>query len=89
MTTNTIYLLHIQPAYKHARHYLGSTSDLTARLAAHRSGTGSPLCRAAVEAGNALILVRTWKGGRIEERKLHRRKNSPALCPLCQQETKP
>ena len=41
-----IYLLHFQRSYRHARHYLGYTDDLAARLVAHRAGRGSPLVAA-------------------------------------------
>jgi hypothetical protein len=49
----TVYVLHFEPAYKHARHYIGWTSDtdVTARLNVHLQGRGSPLVRAAVQAG--------------------------------------
>jgi len=38
-----IYLLHFDRSYRHARHYLGYTEDIEARLAAHRAGRGSPV----------------------------------------------
>ena len=38
-----IYLLHFERSYHHARHYLGYTDDLEARVAAHRAGRGVPL----------------------------------------------
>lgn len=79
----TIYLLHFNQPYFHARHYLGSTDDLTRRLAEHRSGQGSKLIAAAMAAGISFQLVRTWPGDRSQERQLHNRKNSPKLCPIC------
>jgi hypothetical protein len=41
----TVYVLHFDPAYKHARHYIGWTEgdDVTARIAVHLQGRGSPL----------------------------------------------
>ncbi len=33
-----IYLLHFERSYHHARHYLGYTEDLEARVTAHRAG---------------------------------------------------
>jgi hypothetical protein len=82
--SGTIYLLHFDPPYRHARYDLGYTQDLDARLAAHRSGRGSPLIRAAAAAGVTFTVVRTWPGGRVEERRLHRMHDSPArLCPIC------
>ncbi len=81
---STVYLLHFDPAYKHARHYLGSTEELAARINAHMHGRGARLTSVAAEAGSALVLVRTWDGGRALERQLKDRKNAPALCPICQ-----
>jgi predicted GIY-YIG superfamily endonuclease len=36
MKTSVVYLLHFHVPYKHARHYLGSTDDLTKRLNQHK-----------------------------------------------------
>ena len=81
----TIYLLHLQHPYCHARHYLGWTARrLDERLAEHRAGRGSPLIAAAAAAGITFELAATWPGTRHDERRLHRYKNSPArLCPIC------
>ncbi len=78
-----IYLLHIEPPYKHAAHYQGITDDLDARLAEHRNGTGARLTQVAVQHGCQLILTRTWKGERIDERRFKNQHNGPRLCPLC------
>jgi hypothetical protein len=83
----TVYLIHLQRPYRHARHYLGWTLDVERRLAVHRAGGGSPLLRAASAAGISFTVARTWPGDRHLERRLHRRKNSPArLCPICRSE---
>jgi predicted GIY-YIG superfamily endonuclease len=80
----TVYLLHFERPYRHARHYLGWSADLEARLADHRAGRGSPLIRAAATAGISFVVARTWPGDRTAERRLHRMKSSPArLCPVC------
>jgi predicted GIY-YIG superfamily endonuclease len=78
-----IYLLHIQPAYRHAQHYLGIADDLEARLALHRAGQSARLTQVVVEAGRKLVLVRTWDGERTDERRLKNQPNSPRLCPVC------
>jgi hypothetical protein len=79
-----VYLLHFQAPYRHARHYLGWTANLERRLARHQAGHGSPLVAAVVGAGIAVELAATWPGDRHDERRLHRRKNSPRqLCPIC------
>ena len=78
-----IYLLHIAPPYKHARHYLGIAEDLDGRLSLHYAGRGARLTQVAIANGHTLIHVRTWEGTRDGERKLKKQKNSPRLCPLC------
>jgi hypothetical protein len=81
-----LYLLHLEPAFKHARHYLGFTAydDVKWRLERHLAGQGSPLIRAAVGAGCEIILAATMPGDRARERQL---KNMGGLgrscCPLC------
>lgn len=78
-----IYLLHFDPPYKHARHYIGWARNLEGRLAHHEHGTGANLCRVVKLAGARLVLSRVWKGTRDEERALKRRKDAPSLCPHC------
>src|SRR5579859_6374649 len=79
----TVYLIHFERRYRHAGHYLGSTSDLEARLAAHRDGYGARLMEVIQEEGIVWEVVRTWEGGRDVERALKRRHNGPHLCPIC------
>ena len=78
-----IYLLHIRPPYKHARHYLGIAQDLDTRLRLHRNGHGARLTQVCIENRRTLRLVRTWEGNRDDERRLKDQKNSPRFCPLC------
>jgi predicted GIY-YIG superfamily endonuclease len=85
-----IYLLHFDRSYRHARHYLGYTENLEARLTAHRAGRGSPLVAAAVRDGTDFQLAATWPGDRTKERRLHRYRNSPRrLCPICRERPDP
>lgn len=79
----TIYLLHFSEAYKHARHYLGFTDDLDARLQAHASGQGARLMSVIKDAGIGWTLARTWPGNRKLERQLKNGKRAPRLCPVC------
>ena len=81
----SVYLLHFDHPYKHARHYLGYAVDLEARLAQHRNGNGARLLQVVAQAGIGWTLVRTWPGGRVVERQLKRQKNSPRFCPVCQE----
>ncbi len=79
----TIYLIHFSEAYKHARHYIGLTDDLEARLSAHASGQGARLMEVITNAGIKWEVARTWSGNRKLERKLKNRKHTPRLCPVC------
>jgi predicted GIY-YIG superfamily endonuclease len=79
----TVYLLHFDSPYKHARHYVGFTKDLAARLEAHASGQGARLVQVIIEAGITFQLARVWTGTRKDERRLKNRKNAPRECPLC------
>jgi len=80
----TLYLYHIEPRYKHAGHYLGSTDrEIAERHQEHMSGQGSPLIRAALAAGHQVTLVKTWPGVRLDEALLHQRKDTPRWCPVC------
>lgn len=84
----TVYLLHITPPFKHARHYIGFTTDDDAkrRTGEHKRGTkkGSPLIRAALAAGCVIKVTKVWPGAdRDFERKLKNRKNASKFCPCC------
>ena len=77
----TVYILHFEPAYRHARHYVGWTAgDVDARLATHLQGAG---LRAAVRAGVDVQLVATYQGSRHLERRLKRWHNTGQFCPAC------
>lgn len=80
----TVYVLHFDPAYRHARHYIGWTAgDVQARLDTHLQGAGSPLIRAAVGAGVSIQLVATMPGSRVLERRLKRWHKTTQFCPTC------
>jgi predicted GIY-YIG superfamily endonuclease len=83
MRVGTVYLLHFSEAYKHARHYVGFTTNLQTRLDEHASGQGARLLQVIVEAGLSFNLARTWRGTRKDERRIKNRKEAPRLCPLC------
>lgn len=84
-----VYLIHLDEPYKHARHYLGFTLNLQARIKLHRSNCGAKLLRAVNRAGIGWTVVRTWEGGRPLESALKRQKNAPRLCPVCSGEGAP
>jgi predicted GIY-YIG superfamily endonuclease len=78
-----VYLLHFDPPYKHARHYVGWTKNLPARIKKHFAGHGSRLMQVVVAAGIKASVARTWCGGRTLERQIKNMKNTPQLCPVC------
>jgi predicted GIY-YIG superfamily endonuclease len=83
----TVYLLHIDPPFKHARHYLGVTRKgrpVGDRLTEHNEGRGAVLTRMARQAGSTLTLARVWTNADSGlENKLKGRGLAP-LCPICQ-----
>jgi hypothetical protein len=94
-TTGTVYLLHFRGSfgrpdgddgYRHARHYLGFSVDLEARLNAHRTGQGARLMEVIRDAGLTFELARTWTGDRHLERRLKHRGGRSRLCPICRKE---
>jgi predicted GIY-YIG superfamily endonuclease len=79
-----LYLLHFDPRYLHAGHYLGYTHDLPKRFALHLRGKGSPLVKAAVNQGSRIVLVRLWAEDGNAEQEIKRVVGSRArLCPIC------
>jgi predicted GIY-YIG superfamily endonuclease len=78
-----VYLIHLDPAYKHARHYTGWTANLDQRLAEHRAGAGARLLDVVQKAGGSWHLVRTWPGTRSLERAIKDMRAVPQLCPEC------
>ena len=76
-----VYLIHFERKLSHAQHYLGYTTDLENRLAAHHCGNGSRLLAEVIRQNINWQLVRTWNGDRTLERKLKRRKKQPPAVP--------
>ena len=80
----TVYLLHFDQPYKHARHYLGWAADLQARLDCHRAGRGARLLAVLVAEGIGWQLARTWPDAdRNRERRLKNMGGGARHCPLC------
>jgi predicted GIY-YIG superfamily endonuclease len=79
----TVYLLHFDQPYGHARHYCGWTADLDARLAAHARGNGARLIAVINRAGIGYTLARTWPGTRSRERQIKIQGGLSRCCPLC------
>jgi predicted GIY-YIG superfamily endonuclease len=82
----TVYLLHFDEPYMHARHYVGWAKHLEARLAHHRRGTGANLLRVLNEHGIGWQLARTWSNvDRFFERRV-KNHSATRYCPICRGE---
>jgi len=81
----TVYLLHFTEPYHHAKHYMGWTENLPARLALHTEGRGARLVEVVIGQGIGFVLARTWQGDRFLERKLKGRRMAPRYCPICRE----
>lgn len=80
----TVYLLHFERPYHHARHYLGFTAEpVEERIRRHQSGHGARLLAVIVKAGISFRLVRTWRGGRRLERRIKSLGGATRVCPIC------
>jgi predicted GIY-YIG superfamily endonuclease len=91
MAKGTIYLIHFDEPIGNrenrrgqAQHYIGYAVDLAERLAEHANGDGARIMAAVImDYGIGWQVVRTWKGGRKDERKLKNRKQARRFCPVC------
>lgn len=79
----TVYLLHFDRLYQHARHYTGWADDLLDRLERHARGHGSRLMNVISQAGIGFVLVRTCEGTRATERAIKNDGGAVRYCPLC------
>lgn len=80
----TVYLLHLDPPYEHAGHYLGwSENGVLSRVQYHADGKGNPLIASHMANDGTLYLTRVWaKVDRNFERRL-KSHGKARLCPLC------
>lgn len=85
-----VYLLHLDPPYRHARHYLGWTGLETIgdRIARHQDGRGAVLLQVQVAAGGTWRIARvwrcaSWREARAKERTLKRQGGRARICPIC------
>jgi len=86
--TGYIYIIHMTPAYKHAKHYLGFAYDVKERFDKHRTGRGARLTQVAVGAGCKLQIAVIGRGTRHDERRLKNEGHSARHCPFCKRLTK-
>ena len=79
----TVYLLHFDHPYQHARHYTGWTDDLLDRLDRHARGCGARLMNVISGAGIGFVLVRVCEGTRATERAIKNCGGAVRYCPAC------
>jgi hypothetical protein len=80
----TTYLIHIDPPYKHAKHYKGWTDrPVGRRFADHLAGRGALLTRMAVQAGSRLTLARVWPDTTKDREDSIKRHGGGRMCPEC------
>ena len=74
-----IYILKFEPAFWHAKYYVGwcGPKGLWNRLKQHRTGQGAKITKAAVKAGCRLVLIAELPGTRDDERAIKNRKSTP------------
>lgn len=81
-----LYLLHFEPRYRHAGHYLGFADDIDRRVEEHLAcgSKASPLVRAALAAGSVVTVARVWPDAdRKRERRLKVQGGHSRKCPTC------
>lgn len=87
-TGYTIYLIHIEPRYKHAGHYLGicrNGRDVAERFKEHHEGRGAVLTQYARRAGCNLHLARVWFNCEFASERRMKGRSLVPLCPICKE----
>lgn len=84
---SAVYVLHFDPPFRHAEHYIGFTEhpDVATRIHEHlKTKGGSPLVRAAVAAGCRIEIAHVFVGAdRKFERRIKNRADVSRWCRLC------
>lgn len=79
----TVYLLHFDSPFGHAKHYTGWAKDLTNRLHLHATGQGARLTSVVRAAGIGWSVARTWDNvDRYFERR-QKARGAARHCPIC------
>jgi len=83
-----VYILHFQQPLHHAKHYVGSTTDIVGRVKKHATGDGARLTAVVKENGGHFRVAALFQPTRSEsirllEIVLKRKKNACKYCPIC------
>jgi predicted GIY-YIG superfamily endonuclease len=81
-----VYILHFSEALGHARHYVGYSPNVPARIEKHIKGQGSAITKHLHKMGIDFEVAYVWQGaGRAFEKSIkHRRGSITQYCPICQ-----
>lgn len=80
----TVYLIHFDKPYKHAKHYRGfCEGEVEDRLSTHVNGNGARLLRVLNEAGIGYSVVRIWTGTTRQFERALKKKSTHSICPIC------
>ena len=82
----TVYVLHFNRPFKHARHYVGWAKNPEARIEHHRQGTGARLMQVVREAGIDFVVANLMPGTRSDERRWKNRGSAARYCSICKAE---
>lgn len=78
-----VYIVHLHTPLGHARHYVGWSKKVRARLHYHRCNQGSNFLRVCNERGIDYTLCVRFAGTRADERRLKNTNNTARYCPYC------
>lgn len=82
-----VYILHFDEPIEHARHYIGSSNQLTQRLYAHAVGRGATLTQVAFFRGIGFRIGYVGQARRLSPRSLERRAKhwhgAYQFCAIC------
>lgn len=80
----TVYLICFDTPFGHAKHYMGWTRDVGARIAKHRSGHGARLMQLVQKAGIKWRVTRIWRDRcKSYESYLKTHRVKKKICPRC------
>lgn len=89
-----LYLLHFEPRYRHAGHYLGyakrSIRDYARQVIAGTRFAPHPLVEHALLAGCTVTIAAVYPGhDRADRRRMRARGSLARICPICLEELHP
>ena len=86
----SIYLLHFDEPFGHARHYLGFAPEgkVEERLAKHGTSKGANLLKHVKRAGISWVLAKVWHNKTRNDERSKKGNGHARRCPLCKAERK-